>query len=94
MDGDKRDQGVILLSSLSSTSSSSPASNVEQQQQQPQQLLQPARNHETDDNTSLPSVEIEDSVPVVRMRHRPLVQTQEQVSPFFNCTQKSDTFAR
>ncbi|VIO88704.1 Uncharacterized protein BM_BM2216 [Brugia malayi] len=83
-------QGLMSSSTLSSISSSSTlASNVEQKQQQPL-LLEPVQSQVTDDKNkpssgqtiklSLPSVEAEETVTVVRMRNRPLSKIQQQVT--------------
>ncbi|KAK6112375.1 hypothetical protein QQG55_47445 [Brugia pahangi] len=89
INGDNIHQGLMSSSTLSSISSSSTlVSNVEQQQQP--LLLEPVQSQVTDDKNkpssgqtiklSLPSVEAEDTVTVVRMRNRPLSKIQQQVT--------------
>ncbi|EJW74982.1 hypothetical protein WUBG_14109, partial [Wuchereria bancrofti] len=89
INGDNNHQGVMSSSTLSSISSSFTSANNVQQQQQPQ-LLEPVQSQVTDDKnksssgqtikSSLPSVEAEESVTVVRMRNRPLSKIQQQVT--------------
>uniref|UniRef100_A0A8R1TRN6 Uncharacterized protein n=1 Tax=Onchocerca volvulus TaxID=6282 RepID=A0A8R1TRN6_ONCVO len=84
-------QGVISSTMSSSTSSSTTSTSSNNVQQQ--QLLQPAQNQTIEDKNesnidqiikpsvpSVPSVQAEENVPVVRMRNRPLTQIQQQAT--------------
>uniref|UniRef100_A0A0R3RHK9 Uncharacterized protein n=1 Tax=Elaeophora elaphi TaxID=1147741 RepID=A0A0R3RHK9_9BILA len=90
IDDDNSDQSVISSTTLSSTSSTSTSSSNDQQQQKQQPLLQPVQNQAIEDKnkrstgqilkSSLPPVEVDESVTVVRMRNRPLSQIQQQAT--------------